>query len=753
MAMALLSGLCLIASAVAAPGDVPGRGFLPDGRGWEMVSPPDKNDSDVIFDTATARGAVSGAAVTYQSAGAFAGTPGGPKFSAYLSRRRADGWHTVSITPAQAAPDAIGILADPFGYGGFSDDLTRGVLFTGEPAQVPGAPAGIRSLYRRNLDDGSHDLLTPTGPSGFSAVTYTPYFAGASRDFRHVIFESSYPLTPDSPVGVAANLYEWFDGSLRLAGVLPDGTPASGGSTAGSGFGAIFNAFSTKNYNPNAVSSDGSRIVFTADPDSNGLGQLYVREDATSTKHASRSRRTDCAVDPEGCTGVPAPDPDGPSLATFWGASDDGRWVFFTSTEKLTDDASACLACNDGGPAADLYRFDVETDELLNVSEATTSSATEVQGVLGVGADGRRVYFVAGDTGSGGTGGLYLWDDGELTRIAASPGMATWSRQYSSVFRKQSRMTPDGRYLLVASGETLTDDVTAGTVQIYRYDAVTEELVCASCLPAPAPSTGDSTFAVGQGGATATQRAYLPRAISDDGRRVFFETAQGLVPEDSNGVVDVYMWADGGAHLISSGRSQDDAHFLDASATGDDVFFVARDRLVGADTDANLDVYNARVGGGFPEPGSGLAPCQGDRCQGRSNSASPASVPGSILLRGSDRSPDRGRALLAVRGVGRLGLARLARGGRATLTARVSRPGTLRVVGRATIAGRKRVVLRASRATRRAGKVQVALRLSPAARRDLDRRSKLEVVLRVGFTGAEGRAMRLGLASADRAGR
>jgi hypothetical protein len=50
------------------------------------------------------------------------------------------------------------------------------------------------------------------------------------------------------------------------------------------------------------------------------------------------------------------------------------------------------------------------------------------------------------------------------------------------------------------------------------------------------------------------------------------------------------------------------------SATGSDIFFSTHTRLVGQDTDSLRDVYDARVGGGFPAPSE--HPCFGEACQG-----------------------------------------------------------------------------------------------------------------------------------------
>jgi hypothetical protein len=112
---------------------------------------------------------------------------------------------------------------------------------------------------------------------------------------------------------------------------------------------------------------------------------------------------------------------------------------------------------------------------------------------------------------------------------------------------------------------------------------------------------------------------YQSRYLSDDGR-VFFQSTAALVPQDTNGLTDVYEYepqgvgsctsssttfsetSGGCVGLISSGTSSDESTFLDASENGDDVFFLTRQRLVSQDYDAAFDVYDAHVC-------SGAAPC------------------------------------------------------------------------------------------------------------------------------------------------
>jgi hypothetical protein len=118
---------------------------------------------------------------------------------------------------------------------------------------------------------------------------------------------------------------------------------------------------------------------------------------------------------------------------------------------------------------------------------------------------------------------------------------------------------------------------------------------------------------------------------------VFFSTAEALVPDDVNGKRDAYQYdtATGALHLLSTGRSTSDSWFLDASADGRDAFFVTRERLVGWDVDTVYDLYDARVGGGFPEPTVAPPPCSGDACQGSPGVAPGRAAAGSALLEGA----------------------------------------------------------------------------------------------------------------------
>ena len=161
--------------------------------------------------------------------------------------------------------------------------------------------------------------------------------------------------------------------------------------------------------------------------------------------------------------------------------------------------------------------------------------------------------------------------------------------------------------------------------EVYLYDSNSQTLTCASCNPNGVRPSGPSSIpgAIANGSAPGATRTYKPRALTDDGRRLFFDSADELVLQDSNSASDVYEWEAQGVgscekpggcvQLISDGRSPNPAPFIDASADGTDVFFLTDDSLVGSDP-GSADLYDARVGGGFPEPQPPI-PCEGDSCQ------------------------------------------------------------------------------------------------------------------------------------------
>jgi hypothetical protein len=160
--------------------------------------------------------------------------------------------------------------------------------------------------------------------------------------------------------------------------------------------------------------------------------------------------------------------------------------------------------------------------------------------------------------------------------------------------------------------------------QVYLYDA-SGGLTCVSCNPSNGRPVGASSIpgATRNGSSAEATVAYKPRALSADGRRVYFDTDDALVLSDTNNDTDAYQWQEQGSgnctrpggcvNLISSGRAAGGSTFVDASADGSDAFFLTDESLVTADP-GSVDLYDARIGGGFPVPNKPI-PCTGDSCQ------------------------------------------------------------------------------------------------------------------------------------------
>jgi hypothetical protein len=125
----------------------------------------------------------------------------------------------------------------------------------------------------------------------------------------------------------------------------------------------------------------------------------------------------------------------------------------------------------------------------------------------------------------------------------------------------------------------------------------------------------------------------LNRAISTDGRRIFFNSDDALLPQDVNEQTDVYEWTEGQLYLISSGQSSSGSFLQTISPSGRDVLIGTREQLAASDVDQVRDLYDVRVEGGFASPG-GPYPCEGESCRGAASAPSSAPTAGSATFAG-----------------------------------------------------------------------------------------------------------------------
>jgi hypothetical protein len=657
---------------------------LPDCRAYELVTPVEKGDgalpamaggAGTFYEPPNPYGAnygfqasASGDGMAFSVQIPFPGARAGT-LDNYLAARGAGGWSAQSITPPQAE--------SPFSnnwpsVNAYSADLSKAAFVDGggidmpasgqdSPPLVAGEPAQMQNLFLRDDATSTYQLtnLTPIGVAPAAAG-----FEGASADFSHVLFASRARLTPEVPSSNSRfrNLFEWHDGTVSLVGQVPTppATSCGGNGPACSvpAEGAALGAGSGNESEPgfvNAVSADGSMIFFN-DADSElpeEDGQLYVRENGTRTVEISASQKTNGS-------GPGGSDPEGPRIPRYWSASKDGSRAFFTSCEQLTNDSTAnssetnksCSRGYIGSSGNDLYQYDTATETLsdLTVDRHGDPAGSDVKAVLGVSADGSYVYFVAnGVLASGAALGncsgeqkegecnLYVAHDGVTAFIARIDTAELWPRYASA-----TRVSADGTRLAFETQRSLTGydnrDAVTGKLdsEVYIYDATSNQLTCVSCNPSGARPLGSSTLRAienpASGGDLASNFEYLPRNLSEDGERLFFDSSDALVQGDVNGKEDVYEYEDGAVHLISSGTSSEASTFLDASPSGNDVFFEAYSQLVRQDLDQKPDIYDARVDGGFAEEPA--TACTGTGCQGAPSAPPVFATPASVTFEG-----------------------------------------------------------------------------------------------------------------------
>ena len=76
---------------------------------------------------------------------------------------------------------------------------------------------------------------------------------------------------------------------------------------------------------------------------------------------------------------------------------------------------------------------------------------------------------------------------------------------------------------------------------LWLRNTVKRRSVCVSCNPGGVPPVSNSLFERSAAGKGALDGSPVP-AMSDNGEYVFFDTADALVPQDTNGTLDVYEW-------------------------------------------------------------------------------------------------------------------------------------------------------------------------------------------------------------------
>ncbi len=633
---------------------------LPDGRVYEMVSSfgSAQNGTAQVYtpnvhgrNLALAEGiptelpfevAADGEAAAYAGDPSSGGNGKGGNNSGneYMATRLAGGgWRQVNIQP-------LGKYSTF--YRAFSSDLTSAVLTAssetgledGLPPLSPEAPGdAYTDLFRHTFDGEAYEpfftdgvtLHRPAEVPGYGIAALKVVYAGASADASEQLFEVNDALTanaselaePNSGNEVPeGNLYVSVGGHLSLVNVLPDGSTdpqVTFGSLVSNGL-----PYNGQVNLSHVISGDGSRVFWT----DWGSGGLYVRENPTS----SDAKTVEIAAG-----------------GHFWTASADGSKVFYT----------------DGG----LYEYEVESGRTIDLTPGV-----EVVGVVGASEDGESLYYVDSSEN------LYLWHAGVSTLVAAGlspddggsvdpvppyaggryePEVGDWAGE---IGLRTSEVTPDGGAVAFMSKQSLPvagyphGYPNEGLEEVYVYE--TEgggSLFCVSC-----GRSGEAPPVNGEGAAAFLPVSWMtteqPQVVSDDGSRVFFDSWEPLVSQDTNGKLDVYEWerdgvgscreGEGCLYLLSGGTSSSSSWFLGASASGDDAFVISRADLTGTAGYEGFAVYDARVGGVQPV----ASPvCTGSGCQGVPPAAPIFATPASVTFAGVGNFPPPTSAKVVVK--------------------------------------------------------------------------------------------------------
>lgn len=644
---------------------------LPDGRRWEMVSPPTKHGATlegIAYEGGLIQAAEDGGALAYVANAPIEADPAGnsaPALTEIMSRRAVDGgWSTREIATLHDQPTGIQVgtpdeykffstdlsraLVEPLGESPLSEEASERAPYIRQDATCEASPT---TCYQPLVTTANVPVGTKFGGPSVDAQGEAQ-FVGATSDLSHVVLQSGVALT-STPVQGQGGLYEWAAGKLQLVSLLPGGE----GGTAVSGELGYGSSDDVRN----AISDDGSRIVWHSMA---SHAPLYMRDMIDG-----QTVRLD-AAEPDAAGGEGEPH--------FQTATSDGSRVFFTDSARLTVDSTAL------SDKQDLYEFDVENGKLtdLTVDSNPGESADVLGGVLGASEDGSYVYFVAnGVLAQGAVPGqcspnpapgvqcdLYEWHNGITTLVAILSGEDAASLANGNLIGDlgniPARVSPNGLWLAFMSNRSLAGydnrDAYSGEPdeEVYLYDASVGRVICASCNPTGARPVGvfDSgeypgllvdrpgnwrgdwlaASIPGWTNVSVVKALYQSRYLSDSGR-LFFNGNDALAPQDTNGTWDVYEYepegvdcksasatfsesADGCVGLISSGTSGEESAFLDASSSGDDVFFLTAAKLVPEDYDSALDVYDAHVCTAaspcLAEPPASPPPCStGDSCK------------------------------------------------------------------------------------------------------------------------------------------
>jgi DNA-binding beta-propeller fold protein YncE len=572
-----------------------GSTALPDCRAYELVTPAQKNGAligAVLFGLRIPKISSDGQSVAVGSIQCLPSTLSciahrSSEGEPYEFVRSQTGWHVIPLAPPAASFQTNSWLTVSAGTGR--------ALFT--------SPTEESDIFYVREPDGSFRRVGPVGNRPGASVPNTLLKMPISTtDFSTITYESQVNAWLFDE-GLGSGLYQYHLDS--------GGEPELVGVSGGSGSTDLISACQT-NLGPsgpyasalyNSVSEDGDIVWFTALECPTGTGvnlgravpatELYERVDSNRSIFVSTPTPVTCTT--PGCEGSPS------EGAQFEGASTDGSFAVFVSTQKLTDEASQDsvprdrpASCGNTSPIAsgcNLYasfcpvHCEAESERrVIDLSAgAEATGGPRVQGVVALSPDGSATYFVAkgvltgepnalGGQAQEGAYNLYLYrrgpsaSQGSLRFVAdlAAGDYPLWGGTETVQGLGLANITADGRFLVFPSHLDLTSRLSPAreeATQVYRYDADSGQMTRISIGQqgfggdgeGAAPDAGASivpasaAFAYGNGPARADP------TLSEDGRLVLFQSPMALTPRALNERV-IEEGIEAGKEGVESGR-------------------------------------------------------------------------------------------------------------------------------------------------------------------------------------------------------
>lgn len=619
----MVAALCAAIYGLACVGSS-GAVELPDGRSYEQVTPEEKLGSEAYLPLAAEVGTTAEyekthqytanalTQLTFQAAADGSGlayiagpTVGGNENEGllggneYLATRSPDGgWSTKVLSP-EGAPSAI--------FQAFSPNLATAVVDSTQPLSPQAPGFGEEALFGEETFGEHYDVLYSVNTT--SGGEYAPLFSTKPPYRSMETFHTAYDTFIHPNVNKHGQAFLALEGASAdythllfaandaLTGAS-EGEPAAEGGEAGEFetennlYESVDGRLRLVNVLPNGTTHAGATL---GGLDSTGPSVRPLFDHAVSA-NGSRIFWTDMSTGhiymrEDGARTVEV-SPGG----TYQTATADGSTVFYTNGE--------------------LFAYEVESGTTTDLTPGVS-----VARVLGASEDGAYVYYVTDAME------LMLWHEGVTTPITS----------FVTMEQITAEVTPNGHSIVFTMmGEEHGFNVYQ--LHVYVYDADSNALYCASCTSdeIATPNAFGSILPM-----TNQENVYQPRWISANGAHVFFVSINGLVPQDTNELDDVYEWerpgtgscteSTGCVYLLSGGTSADNSLFLDASENGEDVFIVTRANLAGNDEDGFYDVYDARLNA----PSAPVAPvCTGTGCQGVPSAPPIFATPASVTFEG-----------------------------------------------------------------------------------------------------------------------